>query len=405
MARFRILLVLLAFPCLAADWPQWRGPARDGHIARLVPRSAWPQGLTAVWKVAVGSGHASPLVVGQTVYVFSRDADQEVLQGLDRATGKRLWRASYPAPYTVNMAAARHGKGPKSTPVVADGRIFTFGISGILSCFDAQTGRLVWRKEFGPAFRETSPLYGVAMSPLVDRGVLVAHVGGESGGALTAFDVSTGAVRWVWKGDGPAYSSPVAAEIAGARQVVTFSESNLVGIALDTGALLWKLPFTTPYGQNAVTPVVAGDTVFYTGLDHPLRAARIVRRGQGFVAEPLWENTEISGYMSTPVLVDGRLYGLSQRRKGQIFSVDAATGRTLWLSPGRAGENAAVLAGGRSLFLLTTDAELIVVALSGSGFEMIKSYALALGPTWAHPVILDEGVLVKDVDSLAFLRF
>jgi outer membrane protein assembly factor BamB len=186
---------------------------------------------------------------------------------------------------------------------------------------------------------------------------------------------------------------------------VTFSESNLVGIALDTGALLWKLPFTTPYGQNAVTPVVAGDTVFYTGLDHPLRAARIVRRGQGFVAEPLWENTEISGYMSTPVLVDGRLYGLSQRRKGQIFSVDAATGRTLWLSPGRAGENAAVLAGGRSLFLLTTDAELIVVALSGSGFEMIKSYALALGPTWAHPVILDEGVLVKDVDSLAFLRF
>ncbi len=405
MSRASALLALLALPALAADWPQWRGPARDGRIPGLKPRASWPAALRPAWKVGVGSGHAAPLVVGGRAYVFSREGGEEVLQSLELASGRRIWRASYPAPYTLNPAASSHGLGPKSTPVVSEGRIFAFGISGILSCFDILGGRLVWRKEFRQDFREATPLYGVAMSPAVDRGLLIAHVGGSGVGALMAFEAATGAVRWAWKGDGPAYASPVVAEVAGIRQVVTFSESSLVGLSATTGELLWQLPFTTPYVQNAVTPIVSADTVIYSGLEHPLRAARIVRRGSSLAAEPLWENAEVTAYMSTPVLVEGRLYGLSHRRRGQFFSVDAATGKTLWLSPGRAGENAAVLAGGGTLFLLTTDAELIVAALGGTAFEALRRYSLDASPTWAHPAILDEGVLVKDADSVAFLRF
>ncbi|HEY5908425.1 MAG TPA: PQQ-binding-like beta-propeller repeat protein, partial [Vicinamibacteria bacterium] len=297
----RALLLLAGLPALgfAADWPQWRGPGRDGVVPGLAARTAWPEALKPAWKVTVGVGHASPVVVGDRVFVFARLAEEEVAQALELATGKLLWKQAYKAPYTMNMAATSHGKGPKSTPVVADGRVFTYGISGILSAFDAGSGRVLWRKEFGGQFKETSPLYGSAMSPVVDQGRLIAHVGGSGSGALTAFDPTTGNVLWAWKGDGPGYSSPVVAELAGLRQVVTFSETHLVGVSADKGELLWKLPFTTSWVQNAITPIVSGDLVIYSGLDTPVRALRVVKKGAAFVAEPVWENAEVAQYMST----------------------------------------------------------------------------------------------------------
>jgi len=394
----------MADPALAADWPQWRGPARDGRAA-LAVRPEYPEALTPAWKVAVGEGHASPLVVGDRVYVFAREGEEEVLQSLDLATGKRLWRQAHPAPYTMNSAAASHGKGPKSTPAVASGRVFTFGISGILSAFDAASGRLAWRKEFSAQFGETSPLYGAAQSPVVDGDRVIVHVGGPGRGALTAFDTATGAVRWAWAGDGPAYASPVVTTLAGTRQVVTFTESFLVGVSADRGELLWKVPFTTPWVQNAITPIVDGDTVVTSGLDHPLRAVRVVRKGAAYATEPRWESATVSAYMSTPVLENGRIYGLSQRKRGQLFCLDAATGRVVWLSDGRQGENASLVAGGGSVFALTTDAELLVVAQKGDAFATTRRWRVAESPTWAHPVVTSEGVLVKDRTHLAYLKF
>jgi outer membrane protein assembly factor BamB len=400
-----ILAVLgMAAPAPAADWPQWRGPARDGR-ASLAARAVYPEALTPAWKAAVGEGHASPLVVGDRVYVFAREGEEEVLQSLDLATGRRLWRQAYPAPYTMNPAATSHGKGPKSTPAVASGRVFTFGISGILSAFDAATGRLAWRKEFSAEYGQTSPLYGAAQSPVVDGDRVVVHVGGPGRGALTAFDTATGAVRWAWAGDGPAYASPVVATLAGARQVVTFTESFLVGVSADRGELLWKIPFTTPWVQNAVTPIVDGDAVVYSGLDQPLSALRVVRKGTAYATEPRWESAAVSAYMSTPVLENGRIYGLSQRKRGQLFCLDAATGRLVWLSDGRQGENAALVAGGGSVFALTTDAELVVVPQKGDAFAAARRWRVAESATWAHPVVTSEGVLVKDETHLAYLRF
>jgi outer membrane protein assembly factor BamB len=408
-ARFAAVVVIAAAGCGsglvgAADWPQWRGPGRDGRAA-LADRTAYPARLTPSWTVEVGEGHASPVVAAGRVFVLTREGEDEVVRSLEIGTGRILWRESYPAPYALNSAASAHGKGPKSTPVLAGGRIFTFGISGILSCFDAASGRLVWRKEPGTAYGETSPLYGVAQSPVVEGGSLIAHVGGPGKGALTAFDAATGAVLWSWKGDGPAYASPVVATVAGVRQVVTFSESFLVGVSADRGELLWEIPFTTPWVQNAVTPVVDGDTVVYSGLEHPVRAVRVVRRGSGFATEPRWESTEVSAYLSTPVLEGGRLYGLSHRRRGQIFCLDATTGKTVWLSDGRQGDNAALVAGGGMVFVLTTDAELLVVPQKGDAFAPVRRYRVASSPTWAHPVIAGGGVLVKDRVSLAFLPF
>src|SRR5690349_20293828 len=182
-----------------------------------------------MWSAPVGIGHASPIVDGQRAYVFARKGEQEVAQAIDLATGKSVWTAAYDQPYTMNSAATAHGKGPKSTPVLAGGRLFTLGIAGTLSAFDAATGKVLWRhaydQEFGPP-----PDYGTAMSPLVDGNLLIAHVGGIRGGALRAFDPATGATKWSWAGDGPGYASPIVFVSGGVRQIVTETKTKVVGV-------------------------------------------------------------------------------------------------------------------------------------------------------------------------------
>jgi hypothetical protein len=153
-----------------------------------------------------------------------------------------------------------------------------------------------------------------------------------------------------------------------------------------------------------VTPIVSGDLVLYSGLDAPLAAVRPVKKATGWAAETVWTSADVACYLSTPVLVEGRLYGLSHRKKGQWFALDAATGKTLWLGEGRAAENAAILAGGGALFLLDTEGTLSVAAADAAAFRPLRRWTVATSATWAHPVVLDMGVLVKDVDTLAFLR-
>jgi outer membrane protein assembly factor BamB len=242
------------------------------------------------------------------------------------------------------------------------------------------------------------------MSPAVADGMLIVHVGGDGDGALTAFDAATGAVRWAWKGDGPAYASPVVADVGGTRQVVTQTQSRLVGVSLAQGQLLWSLPFTTPYEQNAVTPVVSGDIVIYSGLDQGLRAVRVARKGGGWTAEPAWQNVQVSLYMSSPVLDGAHLFGFSHKNKGQYFDVDADTGKTLWLSEGRQGDNAAVLVGPQALLILSTQGELVVARKDAPSFTPIATYTVAQSATWAHPALVGSTLLVKDAESLAQWR-
>ncbi|OLE84050.1 MAG: hypothetical protein AUF76_04485 [Acidobacteria bacterium 13_1_20CM_2_65_9] len=206
----------------SSDWPQWRGPDRDGAVASFTEPKPWPDQLARKWRVDVGLGYASPVLVGNRLYMYSRRGDNEVLAALDADTGKEIWQSSYAATFTVNPAAARHEKGPKSTPTFANGKLYTLGMSGIVTAFDAATGKQLWQKA-APA---VAPLYHTGMSPLVDRGVVIVHVGGHNQGALTAFDANTGAEKWKWSGDGPSYGSPMAADLAGTRQIIVFTQEN-----------------------------------------------------------------------------------------------------------------------------------------------------------------------------------
>ena len=176
-------ILTLTHSATAQDFPQWRGPNRDGIVTGFTAPATWPAQLKQRWKIQVGAGHASPVVVGQRVYLHSRVDDNEIVRAVDLNTGKQLWQDSYAVAYQMNPAAMGHGKGPKSTPTFSNGKLYTFGITGTLSAYDANTGKLLWRKEYKPQFKNLEPDFGTAMSPLVDRGVLYVHAGGSNNGA------------------------------------------------------------------------------------------------------------------------------------------------------------------------------------------------------------------------------
>jgi outer membrane protein assembly factor BamB len=409
--RWPLLILILCTPVLTdapaqgADWPQWRGPHRNGSVTSASGPGVWTKDPSLLWSKEIGEGHASPVTSGGKIFLHSRQGEDEVVSCLNLEDGTTFWRHQYPAPYEMDSAAYNHGKGPKSTPVVQGGKVFTLGISGILSCLNRETGELLWRHDFIPAFKNTSPLYGTAMSPIVAGDLVVAHVGGNDAGALQAFHQETGEVKWSWDGDGPGYASPILVTLQGVQQLVTQSQQKIIGIALEDGSELWQIPFATPHVQNIVTPIAFDDLLVFSGFQKGTFAIRLSHSGQEWLANEVWSNSKVSMYMSSPVIADYRLFGFSHYRKGQLFALDARSGEILWTGPGRQGDSAALLLSKQLLFVLTTDAELLVVRNTGDAFEEVSRHRVADSPTWAHPVIEGSKLLIKDSQSLALWSF
>jgi len=403
LAPIAALTVWAAMASLATaqDWPQWRGRDRDGAIQVFREPATWPERLTERWKVEVGLGYATPLLVRDRIYTYTRQGEDEVLTALDAGTGTALWRTAYPASFQMNPATSKHGAGPKSTPAFAAGRLFTLGMSGIVTAFDAETGRRVWQKPAPPV----SPLYHTATSPLVDGDLVILYLGGHNDGALTALDVSTGDVRWSWNGDGPAYGSPMVFELSGTRQVVTFSQENLASVSTATGELLWRRPYTTQSTTTSQTPILYRETVIEAGRGNGITAFRVVRQGAEWKTENVWHTDEVSMHLSSGVAVDSVLFGLSHLNRGQYFALDLDTGRILWTSEPRQAENAGIVRAGEILFSLEDDGELVVFGASRTAFEAIGRYEVAASETWAQPTISDNRVFVKDVSTLALLTW
>jgi outer membrane protein assembly factor BamB len=395
--------VLTAFTAVLAaqsssrDYTQWRGSRRDGSAAAFSEPKAWPERLTQQWKVDVGLGYATPLVVGNRIYMFSRKDENETMSALDAGSGKVLWQTGYPVRFEMNKAAARHGPGPKSTPVFANGRLYSIGMTGIVTAFDAGSGKQLWQKPGS----ELVPMYTThAFSPVVDRGVVIFHVGGHGKGALTAFDANTGDVKWSWDGDGPSYGSPIVVDLAGTRQVITLTQAKLVGLDAATGALLWERPFVSNNFTNSATPVLYRQTVIASN-GGPVVAVTVTKRNNEWAVENAWENADQPFRLSNAVVVGDTIFGLSTRNMGQYFAIDARTGKTLWTSEPRQAGNASLVYAGRVLFSLEEDGELVAFRTGGTGLEELRRYKVADTETWTQPVISGNRVFVKDVSSLA----
>jgi outer membrane protein assembly factor BamB len=321
-----LAVALLVARAEAQDWSQWRGDHRDATAAAFSAPAAWPTELTKKWEVAIGDGVATPSLVGDRLYVFSRQEGNEIAQCLDAATGKEIWKDSYASEGTTGGAAGFQG--PRSSPTVADGKVVTLGVRGILSCLDAATGKVLWRKD---DFAGEWPMFYTSSSPIVVDGLCIAELGGDdSKGAIVAYDLKTGDEKWRAADLSPSYGSPMLMEVDGTKVVIAPTANNLVGIDAADGKLVWKILYTQDRNTSA-TPIVDGQTLLLAGPGSGMSAIALTREGGELKEEQLWTNTDNSMRFSTPVLKNGVIFGLSNN--STLFSIKTDTHETAWSAP------------------------------------------------------------------------
>ncbi|MHC4404782.1 MAG: PQQ-binding-like beta-propeller repeat protein, partial [Planctomycetota bacterium] len=368
---------------VAQDWPQWRGPNRDGKVTGFTAPQTWPKALVEKWRTTVGSGDGTPALVGDRLYVFARQGDDEVTLCLDASDGEQLWQDKYAA-QSVTGPASRQHPGPRSSPAVAEGKVVTLGVAGVVSCLDAATGKVLWRKD---PFPKVVPTFFTAMSPVIVDGMAIAHLGGRGNGAIIAYDLATGEEKWRWDAEAPEYASPALLTVDGTKQLVTLTEKSVVGVGVADGKLLWQLPFASASrAYNSATPIVDGQTVIYTGAGRGTKAVKIEKQGDGFAAKELWSNPEVAPQFNTPVLKDGLLFGLSDG--GNLFCINAESGQTAWIDAAAHGRGfAAMLDAGSCLVALPSTSELIAFKPADSEYQELAVIKVSDTPTYAHPVI------------------
>ncbi|MFI5377798.1 MAG: PQQ-binding-like beta-propeller repeat protein [Tepidisphaerales bacterium] len=396
-ALLLVTVVSAAGRTFAQDWPQWRGPGCDGKATGFTAPQTWPKALIQKWKTPIGLGDTTPALVGEKLYAFGRQEADEVVTCIDAATGKTVWQESYPAQFVVTGPSARH-PGPRSSPAVADGKVCTLGVGGILSCLDAATGKVVWRKQSAADYLDIQARFESSTSPLVVDGLCIVYVGGKGKGAMIAFDLAGGQAKWKCEGEGPAASSPALMTADGVRQVVTLSEKQLMGVALADGKLLWQTPFQANRGNNT-TPVIDGPVVFITGENKGTRSMKIEKQGGQFAARELWANsdTRFSARFTTPILRDGLLFG---NANGKFFCLNARTGAVNWLDTENRGNSAAIVDAGPVLFATATNGELAACQPDGKQYTELLRFKVSETETWAHPVIAGKRIFVRDRDAV-----
>ena len=313
MFRFAICFSLGLAPAVcAADWPQFLGPARDGHSSETGLNWDWPKGGPKVaWKLAVGHGWASPVVSGGGLVLFHRVDDDEVVACLDAVTGKEKWKFKYPTKYRDDF---NFDDGPRATPTVADGAIYTLGADGDLTALALATGQKLWARNLMTDYRPAKGFFGVACSPLVRDKKLYVNVGARGAGVV-CFDAATGKELWKSTDDGASYSSPTIGTFDGKPAVVFLTRTGLRVLDPASGKSLYDFPWR-PRDSNSVqaaTPLVWKDEVFVT-VSYSTGGALVQLKGG--TAEEVWSNDKsLSSQYNTPVRVGDHLYGTHGRRR------------------------------------------------------------------------------------------
>ncbi len=403
---FAALCVTGAVSAEDAAWTGWLGPHRDGWVSGFEPPAKWPAELERVWQVEVGTGYGSPLIIGESVYQHARQGEEEVVWRLDLGSGDAVWRKSYHAPFQIGGGGEKHGKGPKSTPALADGRLLTLSITGVLTAWDAESGEVLWQRDESTRFGKGHPYWGASTSPLVDGDRVIVHFGNDERGELVAMDVRTGDTVWTHGRDGASYASPILVEIDGVRQVVELNMRAIVSVDSQTGEFLWEHDYPqVTTDQNMVTPVFHDGLILQGGENRGIHCLQPRRDGGEWSVQPVWHQREVALDMSTAVINDGLLYGMSHYGFGRMFCLDPATGDVLWQGPRRLGENVMFLAVPGHVVALISDGRLQIVNADSSEFVSPATYQVADNPTWAPPVLLSDGVLIKDSDTLTRWSF
>jgi outer membrane protein assembly factor BamB len=399
---------LLVCSTFAADWPQWRGPDRTGHVpaGQPVPETL-PTEPKVIWRVPVGGGFASPVLSGGRVFHLDDQRGTEVAHAVDAATGKELWSAKIFSSHEDGF-----GVGPRCTPVADGDKVFVQSAKGEFQCLEATTGRVVWRSNFvddfgaiyigekGPAAGASR--HGATGSPVIDGENIIAQVGSAQGACIVAFKKATGEVVWKSENDQTAYAAPIVATIAGARQFISFTSEALIGLDPATGKLLWRRPAVTRLGRNVTTPNVWRDLVLVASHQLGLVATRVTKDG----ASEAWVNKKMTINFSSPVVVGDHLYGLGPTKN--LVCIDASTGTVVWEQAALTHTDAnraeaGFLVMGRNILTLNDGGELILFAADPNGYKELGR-TQACGLTWCNPAYANGRLYLRDAKELVCLE-
>jgi outer membrane protein assembly factor BamB len=358
----------------------------------------WPAELKQEWKVNVGTGDATPVLSGNKLYLNTRQGDKEIILCLDAAAGKELWRNEYPS-VAITGPAGSH-PGPRGTPAIANGKLVTFGAAAILSCLDASTGKLLWRKD-NPD--NIVPQFFTGLSPLLIDNLCIVHTGTKDKGEILALDINTGNEKWKWAGEGPSYSTPSIMTIDGKKLLIIFTEKNLMALNLEDGKMLWQI--ATPVQQryyNCASPYIDGQTIYLTGQGTGTKAIKVEKKGSGYVTTELWSNTEVGAKWNTPILKDGFLYGFTDMKR--IYCLNSTTGKTAWIDNAVSSDFATIVDLGKVVMGLTSTSNLIVFKPDHAAYTEVKKYKVSDTPIYTYPVVAGDKVYIKDAENLMMYK-
>jgi outer membrane protein assembly factor BamB len=405
--RSLVALVLCGTIATAGDWPQWLGPTRDGVSPETV--APWKEPPRVIWRHSVAEGNSSPVVAAGRVFLHSKikDQDEEEVLALDTRGGKELWRKTYPRAAFKSL----YGNGPRATPAVVGDRVYTFGITGILTCWEAASGTRRWQVDTFKEFGARNLFFGVACSPLVEGGRILVNVGGR-GASIVALDAERGEVAWKALDDRASYASPIVFEQGGQRQVVFLTQQGLVSLRPADGHLYWRFPFVDKLLESSSTPVRVGDYLLASAITIGSAGLRLgTKEGKPDVRE-VWKNEALTSYFTTPIPV-GRehVYLVSATKPpalvntAQLHCIEVRTGQDLWQKPRRVGKYHATLlrTGDEKLLMLEEAGDLVLVDPDPKGYRELARSKVC-GETWAHPALADGRLYVRDDKEIVCLE-
>jgi outer membrane protein assembly factor BamB len=411
MPRLFALVVLLAAsaPAGAGDWPQWLGPNRDNSSPeKVVP---WKKALKVLWRKPVGEGNSSPIVAGGRVFVHAKvkDKNEEEVVAYDAKTGRKVWRKAYPRAAFKSL----YGNGPRATPAVAGGKVYTFGITGVLTCFAAAAGKQLWQVDTLKKFGAKNLFFGMACSPLVEGKNVLVNVG-ATGASVVAFQKDKGDTAWKSQDDRASYSSPIIFGKGKERQVVFLTGLGVISLNPADGALFWRFPLRDLLFESSTTPVKAGDLLMASSITYGSVGLRLKTRDGKPAADKVWKKAALTSYFSTPVPVGtDHIYmvtganplSFGKKAFATLRCIEAKSGKELWNRPKVGKYHACLLRTGDSKLLMLEEAgDLVLLDPSPKEYRELARSKVC-GETWAHPALSDGWLYIRDKKELICLQF
>jgi outer membrane protein assembly factor BamB len=402
MKELRALLALYicASVAMAGDWPQWLGPRRDGSSDEIV--KPWQTPLKELWKQTIDEGNSSPIIAGDRVYLHTRvgKKDEEALTAYDANTGKQLWRTVYARSKYENF----FGGGPRATPSVSGNKLYSYGVTGILTCSDVESGKQIWQVDCLKKYKTDNLFFGASCSPLIVDDLILVNVGGK-GNSVVAFNKDSGEERWKALDDKASYSSPILLTQAGRQAVVFLTASKLVALAPQDGTILWQHPLVDALFESSTTPALCGDILFGSSITFGGVGLKLTEMDGKPAVKQLWQKPELNCYFSTPVSVGKEhLYVVTGTKpaftkilnKATLRCVEAQTGKELWNRDKVGVYHASLLRTGDSkLLLLEEEGRLVLLQPDPQSYKELASSRVC-GKTWAHPALAGGRLYIRD---------